>query len=135
MTTGRKQAELNVTPLIDVLLVLLIIFMVSVPNHSVGLNTAVPQEPSASVPQDPNPLTVVVCVAEDGSVTINSKPVELAQLAAELMRIYVQRAEKVLFITGENDTEFQKIASVIDTARGIGISQVALLKPSTPLLQ
>ena len=47
------------------------------------------------------------------------------------MRIYIERAEKVLFITGENDTEFQKIASVIDIARGVGISQVALLKPST----
>jgi biopolymer transport protein TolR len=135
MTTGRKQAELNVTPLIDVLLVLLIIFMVSVPNRSLGLNTAVPQEPSASAPPDPNPSTVVVRVAEDGSMSINSKPVHAAQLAAELMRIYVQRADKVLFITGEKDTEFQKIASVIDTARGIGISQVALLNPSTPLLQ
>jgi biopolymer transport protein ExbD len=78
---------------------------------------------------------VVVRVAENGSVFINSKSVDAAQLAAELMRTYVQRAGKVLFITGEKDTEFQKIAFVIDTARGIGISQVALLKPSTPLLQ
>src|SRR3954468_8377208 len=100
MTTGRKQAELNVTPLIDVLLVLLIIFMVSVPNHSVGLNTAVPQEPASDLPSLPNPRTVVVHVAEDGSVSINSKPVANSQLAAELLRIYIQRAEKVLFVSG-----------------------------------
>jgi biopolymer transport protein ExbD len=117
MTTGRNQAELNVTPLIDVLLVLLIIFMVSVPTRSVGLNTAIPQPPSDAKPADPNPRTVVVSVTEDGALTINSKPVEAAQLAAELMRIFVQRAGKVLFITGTNDTEFQKIAAVIDIAQ------------------
>jgi len=133
MTTGHKQAELNVTPLIDVLLVLLIIFMVSVPNHSVGLNTAVPQEPSATIPAAPNPRTVVVSVEEDGSLMINSKPVETKELAAELMRIFVSRAEKVLFVTGQKDTEFRKIAAVIDIARGAGISQVALLKPTTLL--
>jgi biopolymer transport protein TolR len=131
MTSGRKQAEINVTPLIDVLLVLLIIFMVTVPTHSVGLDTLVPQEPSPSAPVDPNPRTVVVRVAEDGSVSINSKPIGKSQLATELLRIYVSRAEKVLFITGDNGTEFQKIASVIDVARGAGINQVALLKPST----
>jgi len=133
MTTGHKQAELNVTPLIDVLLVLLIIFMVSVPNHSVGLNTAVPQEPSATIPAAPNPRTVVVSVEEDGSLMINSKPVETKELAAELMRIFVSRAEKVLFVTGQKDTEFRKIAAVIDIARGAGITQVALLKPTTLL--
>ncbi|MEP6535766.1 MAG: biopolymer transporter ExbD [Bryobacteraceae bacterium] len=133
MTTGRKQAELNVTPLIDVLLVLLIIFMVSVPNHSVGLNTAVPQEPAPTRPAAPNLRTVVVSVAEDGSLTINSKPVEFEQLGAELMRIFVSRAEKVLFVTGQKDTEFRRIATVIDIARGVGISQVALLKPTTLL--
>jgi len=133
MTTGHKQAELNVTPLIDVLLVLLIIFMVSVPNHSVGLNTAVPQEPAATIPAAPNPRTVVVSVEEDGSLMINSKPVETKELAAELMRIFVSRAEKVLFVTGQKDTEFRKIAAVIDIARGAGISQVALLKPTTLL--
>ena len=131
MTSGHKQAELNVTPLIDVLLVLLIIFMVSVPNHSVGLNTAVPQEPSSGVPAPPNPRTVVVSVSGNGSLTINSKPVDAAELGAELIRIYVTRAEKVLFVTGDKDTEFQKIAAVIDIARGVGISQVALLKPTT----
>jgi len=57
--------------------------------------------------------------------------VDATQLAAELMRIYVTRAEKVLFVTGQRDTEFQKIAAVIDVARGVGISQVALLKPTT----
>jgi len=133
MTTGHKQAELNVTPLIDVLLVLLIIFMVSVPNHSVGLNTAVPQEPSATIPAAPNPRTVVVSVEEDGPLMINSKPVETKELAAELMRIFVSRAEKVLFVTGQKDTEFRKIAAVIDIARGAGITQVALLKPTTLL--
>ncbi len=132
MTTGHKQAELNVTPLIDVLLVLLIIFMVSVPNHSVGLDTAVPQEPSSAAQSlVPNPRTVVVSVAENGSLTINSKRVDAAQLGAELIRIYVTRGEKVLFVTGEKDTEFQKIAAVIDVASGAGITHVALLKPIT----
>ena len=60
-----------------------------------------------------------------------TKRVDAAQLGAELIRIYVTRGEKVLFVTGEKDTEFQKIAAVIDVARGAGITHVALLKPIT----
>ena len=135
MTTGRKQAEINVTPLIDVLLVLLIIFMVTVPTRSVGLDTTVPQEPSTTTPPEPNPRTIVVSVAEDGAVSINSKPVAFALLAGELLRIYLERAEKVLFVTGDKDTEFQKIAAVIDVAHGAGISQIALLKPTPALIK
>jgi biopolymer transport protein TolR len=128
MTTTRGKAELNVTPLIDVLLVLLIIFMVMNPTHSTGLPNEIPQEHPAAAPDQANPATVVVHVFADGALQINGQPTERAILRARLDAIYRTRAERVLFISGDDETEFALVAGVIDIARSIDITHVALIK-------
>jgi biopolymer transport protein TolR len=128
MTNSRGKAELNVTPLIDVLLVLLIIFMVMNPTHSTGLPNEIPQEHPAGAPDQSNPAIIVVHVFADGSLQINSQPLDRSSLRARLDAIYRTRAEKVLFISGNNDTEFALVAGVIDIAQSLDVQHVALIK-------
>src|SRR5262245_38225495 len=97
MTLGGRKAELNVTPLIDVLLVLIIIFMVVVPQHSVGLPAVTPQ-PASFDPPIPNDLDVVVSVNKDGSIDINTQPIALENLQNRLRAIFATRANRVVFV-------------------------------------
>jgi biopolymer transport protein ExbD len=111
---------MNVTPLIDVLLVLLIIFMVITPLTPHGLNTLVPQPPPPNMPppppnQDP---TVVVEIKADHSMAINSDPVKPEDLQNRLADIFKTRAQKVLFVKGDKDLEYRYVAQAIDAAKG-----------------
>lgn len=129
MQVGGKagiSAEMNVVPLIDILLVLLVIFMI-IPSHQSGLQAEIPQ-PAVTAPVAPDPATVVVQIEGDGSLEINQEPVTWDDLSNRLEEIYKARAVKVAFISGAAGLEFSVVARVIDTMRGLEIS-VGLLTP------
>jgi biopolymer transport protein TolR len=121
---GRAMAELNVVPLIDILLVLLIIFMVISPLMPIGLDAAVPQ-PSSDIVSPPG--TVVVQVARNGKLKINNEETDFDRLGSRMDQIFKDRAEKVAFVKGDDDVLFMDIARTIDIMRGSGIDKVGLI--------
>ena len=123
---GRHRAEINVTPMIDVLLVLIIIFMVITPIAPRGLNVAVP--PAATADQPPGPThDIVVTVREDGKVLLNQEELELANLNWRLLALFPNGATQVVFVRGEKALQFGRVAAVIDMMRGVGVNRVALM--------
>ena len=128
MSLARKQgAQINVTPLIDVLLVLLIIFMVITPTVSVGLGTAVPQQ-SDSNRAAPAGDDLIVTVQKNGAVRLNDEVVDLDALGPRLKDLLaITTINHVLFVRAEKDLDFAQIAEVIDIAKGAGVNRVALM--------
>ena len=131
---GGSMSNINVTPMIDILLVLLIIFMVIVPVTPKGLDALVPQPPKNPQKQQPNDRTIVVQVLfTKGKVTpdykINETPVTHAELQAKLTDIYANRAERVMFVKGDDDLDFRYIADVIDIGRAANVDHIGLMTP------
>ena len=113
------------TPMIDVLLVLIIIFMVITPLTPAGLRTLVPQPPDAAAHE--SSTDIVVTVERDGSMLLNAERIEYLALPGRLSQIYQVRGDTVLFVRGDQHLEFRQIAAVIDTAKGAGLQRVALM--------
>ena len=131
---GPSAPQMNVTPLIDVLLVLIIIFMVIVTQSKrKGLEAQVPQPPDSTNSAPPPERTIVIQLEDSGgkdqppSVKINSQEVSWADLEPKLFDIFKQRAERVAFVEGDDGVEFQYVADVIDEARQAGVDRVGLM--------
>jgi biopolymer transport protein ExbD len=129
MATPRPLASVNVTPLIDVLLVLLIVFMVIVPEKTRSLDVRVPE--TGGRRSDPGPTAVRLSVGESG-FALNDRPVSsLAELASELAPLFAGRADRALLVQTSNAVPYGTLVDALDVARGAGAVRIGLLPHDT----
>jgi biopolymer transport protein TolR len=131
---GGYSSDINMTPMIDILLVLLIIFMVIVPVTPKGLDALVPQPPKDPTKQPPpTDRTIVVQVFYRAGAAptykINEQEVAKSDLLPKLTEIYANRAERVMFVRGDDDVNFSSIAEVIDIGRAASVDHIGLMTP------
>src|SRR4029453_6490793 len=128
--SGKKgpKADINITPYIDILLVLLIIFMVITPVRQMDLDVKVPQPPPPGQENaPPDPSVIVVSVGESANITINQDPVDITALGPKLQEIYSARANKNMFISASAKLPYGDVVKVIDIAKGAGVGDVGLI--------
>ena len=130
---GGYSSDINVTPMIDILLVLLIIFMVIVPVTPKGLDALVPQPPKNPEQQNDNQRTIVVQILHAGAgapqYKINETSFAKAVLLPRLTEIYANRAERVMFVKADDNIDFRYVADVIDIGRAANVDHVGLMTP------
>jgi len=126
---GGMNSDINITPFIDVLLVLLVIFMITLPMSRMVLEIQVPKEEQSQATQTPS-TNIVIEIAANGAMTINTQPVEKANLLARFHEIYDPRPEKLLFIKVHNSRPYREVVEVIDIARGAGVKIFGLAPPT-----
>ena len=130
MNVGKKgyQSDINITPYIDILLVLLIIFMMVAPLKQHEHPVRVPQPAPATQPKDVKPDSIIVDMDLDHTIRLNQQPITLDKLESTLTEVFSRRAVKNLFIRGDSDLPYGDVFVLLDIAKRSGVADIALLE-------